>query len=297
MIRKYFEFVRFSHTVFALPFALASMMVAAKNTHGWPGWRTLILILAAMVCARTGAMSFNRIMDRRLDAANPRTATRHLPAGKIKCPSAWVLVCLSATGLVVVAYFINPICFYLSPFALAVIFYYSFTKRFTAWSHLFLGLALSLSVFGAWLAVTGRFDWPPLVLAVAVIFWVAGFDIIYAIQDIEFDRAQGLHSLPARVGVSGALWMARLWHLIMVVALVFFGLFSRLHLSYYSGLAIIFISLVVEHWLAARRSTKWLEVAFFRLNALISVVFLISVMAGICLLLPQEWFFRYGRAR
>src|SRR5258706_7674305 len=176
-MRKYFEFVRFSHTVFALPFALAAMLAA-----GWPGWRTFGLILTAMVCARTAAMGFNRIVDQRYDAQNPRTTQRHLPAGKIGLREAWTLVAGSAVGLIVVTWSINRICFWLSPVALVVIGFYSFTKRFTAFSHLFLGLSLSLAPIGAWLAVRGDFSqlWPPVVLAVAVLFWFVGLDIIFA---------------------------------------------------------------------------------------------------------------------
>ena len=155
-IRKYFEFVRFEHTVFALPFALAAMAVAARETHGWPGWRTFLLILAAMVCARTAAMGFNRIVDRKFDALNPRTAGRHLPTGQMSVIGAWWLVIGAAAGLVAVSWFINRICFYLSPVALAIVFFYSFTKRFTDFSHFFLGLALGVAPVGAWLAVRGR---------------------------------------------------------------------------------------------------------------------------------------------
>src|SRR5436309_13609795 len=168
-MRRYFEFVRFSHTVFALPFALAAMWVA-----GWPGWRTFGLIVAAMICARTAAMGFNRVVDRRYDAQNPRTTARHLPTGKITVPSAYVLTCLSATGLVAVTWFVNWICFALSPVALAVIGFYSFTKRFTDFSHFFLGLSLALAPLGAWLAVTGQFAWPPVVLAGAWVLCVVG---------------------------------------------------------------------------------------------------------------------------
>src|ERR1041385_7024280 len=171
-VRKYFEFVRFSHTVFALPFALAAMAVAAGERHGWPGRRTVLLILAAMGCARTAAMGLNRIADERFDALNPRTAGRDLPAGKIGRIEAWMLVVLCAAGLVVTSYFINRTCFVLSPVALAVVFFYSFTKRFTSFSHFFLGLSLALAPLGAWLAVRGDFSqpWPPVVLALAVVF-------------------------------------------------------------------------------------------------------------------------------
>src|SRR6185436_19874715 len=190
LIRKWGGFVKFSHTVFALPFALAAMVVAARQNRGWPGWRTFLLIVAAMVCARTCAMAFNRIVDREFDAANPRTAMRHLPTGRITLVSAWTLWAISAAGLVVTSYFLNPLCFYLSPVALVVICFYSLTKRFTDYTHVFLGIALALAPIGAWLAVQGR-DLAPLetlrmlTLALAVVLWLVGFDIIYALQDYE----------------------------------------------------------------------------------------------------------------
>ncbi len=252
-LRKYFEFVRFSHTVFALPFALASMVVAARTNYGWPGWRTFLLILAAMVCARTAAMGFNRIVDRRFDALNPRTAKRHLPAGQISLTNAWILVIVSSLGLGCAAWFINPLCGYLSPLALLIVFFYSFTKRFTDFSHVFLGLALGIAPIGAWLAVRGRFDWPPCVLALAVVFWLVGFDIIYATQDWEFDKSQGLHSLPVRLGIAPSLQVARLAHAIMAILLLAFGLISGLRVPYYLGFAVILICLVRQHVLAKRR--------------------------------------------
>ncbi len=278
--RKYFEFVRFSHTAFALPFALASMVVAAR---GWPGWRVFLLILAAMVCARTAAMGLNRIVDRQFDAANPRTEKRHLPAGKITVASASVLTCLSACGLLAVSWFINPICFFLSPVALAVVFIYSFTKRFTDWSHFFLGLALALAPIGAWLAVRGGFDWSPVVLALAVVFWLVGFDIIYATQDVEFDRQAGLHSLPARWGVAGSLKFAAAAHAVMTGVLLAFGLISRMGWPYFVGLAAIAGCLVMQHWLARKQDVVSLNVAFFRMNAIISVVFLVAVVADVAM--------------
>src|SRR3954466_82455 len=179
-VRKWGEFVKFSHTVFALPFALAAMVVAARDQNGWPGWRTFALIIAAMVCARTCAMSFNRIVDRKFDAANPRTAMRHLPAGRISLASAWTLCLLSAAGLFAASYFLNRLCFYLTPVALAVVCFYSLTKRFTDYTHVFLGIALALAPIGAWLAVKGTDmnAWEllaALVLAFAVIFWLVGF--------------------------------------------------------------------------------------------------------------------------
>jgi 4-hydroxybenzoate polyprenyltransferase len=281
MLRKYFEFVRFSHTVFALPFALAAMVAAAQSNRGWPGWRTFLLILAAMVCARTAAMGFNRISDREFDVLNPRTAKRHLPTGVIDVSSAGWLVGASAAGLVLTAYFINPICFYLSPVALAVVFFYSVTKRFTDFSHFFLGLALALAPVGAWLAVTGKFAWPPIVLALAVVFWLVGFDIIYATQDYEADKTQGLHSLPVRWGIAGALRFALAAHAVMVGLLLAFGLISGMRVPYYVGLVIIFTCLGVEHKLAQHRDPVRVNVAFFRMNALISMVLLTSVVADV----------------
>jgi 4-hydroxybenzoate polyprenyltransferase len=282
-IRKYFEFVRFSHTVFALPFALASMAVAARANRGWPGWRTFLLILAAMVCARTAAMGFNRIVDRRIDALNPRTTKRHLPSGQIALANAWVLVIVSALGLSFAAWFINPLCGWLSPLALLIVFFYSFTKRFTDFSHVFLGLALGIAPLGAWLAVRGRFDWPPCVLALAVVFWLVGFDIIYATQDWEFDKSQGLHSLPVRLGIAPSLQVARMAHAIMAVLLLAFGLISGLRVPYYTGFGIILVCLVVQHRLARKRDPISLNVAFFRMNAVISAVFLGAVVLDVVL--------------
>ncbi|HUJ10651.1 MAG TPA: UbiA-like polyprenyltransferase [Verrucomicrobiae bacterium] len=280
-VRKYFQFVRFEHTVFALPFALAAMAVAARETHGWPGARTFLLILAAMVCARTAAMGFNRIVDRKLDALNPRTAGRHLPKGHISVIGAGWLVIGAAVGLVVVTWFINWICFVLSPVALAVIFFYSFTKRFTDFSHFFLGLSLGLAPIGAWLAVRGQFDWPPVVLAVAVVFWLVGFDIIYATQDFESDRIHGLRSLPVRWGIPAALHAAQAAHGVMVLDLLGFGLISRMWVPYYFGLSIIAACLIVQHVVARKRDPVSLNLAFFRMNAIISVVFLVAVVADV----------------
>ena len=278
-LRKWGEFVRFSHTVFALPFALAAMLVAARENRGWPGGRILGLILAAMVCARTCAMAFNRIVDRRFDAANPRTAHRHLPAGQIGLASAWSLWFLSAAGLVVASFFLNPLCFYLSPVALAVVCGYSLTKRFTDYTHIFLGAALALAPVGAWLAVnggqfTGMQAIQMLVLAGAVVLWLVGFDIIYALQDYEFDRTHGLHSLVVAWGPKNALQAAFLAHIFMSGLLFLFGLLCRFGLAYLVGWAIIVACLLLEHWIAHRRSMNWIQVSFFRLNAVVSAVFL-----------------------
>ena len=297
-LKKWAGFVRISHTIFALPFALAAMLVAARDNRGWPGWRLFGLILLAMFCARTCAMAFNRIVDRRFDAANPRTANRHLPAGQITLTSAWTLCSMSGLGLIVTAWFINPICFHLSPLAVLIVCFYSLTKRFTDYTHVFLGLALALAPIGAWLAVRGGLGFEsmeapygassigrlvaeqaltglqPLTLAAGVIFWLIGFDIIYALQDYEFDRRAGLHSLVVGWGPRNALHAAFLAHLVMWGLLAIFGVLCGFKLAYYFGIVVILACLIMEHWLARRRKGNWVQNAFFRLNSLISVAFL-----------------------
>jgi 4-hydroxybenzoate polyprenyltransferase len=295
-MRKWGEFVRFGHTVFAMPFALAAMALAARDNRGWPGWRKFLLILAALVCARTCAMSFNRIADREFDRANPRTSGRHLPAGKISLAGAWALCLASGLGLVAVSYFINRICFYLSPAALAIVCFYSLTKRFTDFTHVFLGAALALAPIGAWLAVKGNFDFfpsgnglfgvensamLPTLLGIAVVFWLIGFDIIYALQDYEFDRSSGLHSLVVRWGVRNALGASFLAHMLMWLILMLFGFLARFRVAYLVGMFFILGCLCLEHWLARRRSLNWVNNAFFRLNAVISLVFLFVTLTEI----------------
>ena len=228
-------------------------------------------------------MAFNRIVDRHFDAKNPRTAGRHLPAGKITVASAYVLMCLSAAGLIVVTWFINWICFVLSPVALGIVFFYSQTKRFTDFTHFFLGLSLAVAPVGAWLAVTGHLAWPPVVLAVAVVFWLAGFDIIYATQDYEFDKAVGLHSLPVRWGIAGSLRFARWAHVVMWLVLVGFGLIAALGWPYYAGLVVIGGCLVYEHWLAGKGDPVSVNLASLRVNGVISVVFLVAVVMDVFL--------------
>ncbi len=305
LINKWLSFVRFSHTLFALPFALAAMAVAARENRGWPGWRTFGLILAAMVCARTCAMAFNRIVDRKFDALNPRTANRHLPAGQISLGSAIALCALSGAGLVIASWLLNPLCFYLSPVALVVICFYSLTKRFTDYTHVFLGIALALAPIGAWLAVKGgvgfmspvdmfsspealmawlgvaRVGIQPVVLALAVVLWLVGFDIIYALQDYEFDRRHGLHSLVVAWGPKNALAAAFLAHIIMCGLLFGFGLLCRFRFVYFVGWVVIVGCLVLEHWIARRRSLNWINLAFFRLNAVVSAVFFVVVVAEV----------------
>lgn len=282
LINKWASFVRFSHTVFALPFALAAMLVAARENRGWPGWRVFGLILVAMICARTCAMAFNRIVDRKFDALNPRTKNRHLPAGEISLASAILLCTLSGAGLMAASYFLNPLCFWFSPVALVAVCFYSLTKRFTNYTHVYLGIALALAPVGAWLAVKGadvsRLEiFQMATLAVAVVLWLVGFDIIYALQDYEFDKSHGLRSLVVAWGPQNALAAAFLAHLVMCGVLLGFGLLCKFRLAYLIGWLIIVACLLVEHWIARRRSLNWINVAFFRLNALVGVVFLVVV--------------------
>ncbi|MBI1176182.1 4-hydroxybenzoate octaprenyltransferase [bacterium] len=290
-IRKWGSFVKISHTVFALPFALASMAVAARDTRGWPGWRVFLLVLGAMFCARTCAMAFNRIVDRKFDAMNPRTSGRHLPTGEISLPSAVTLNVVSAIGFIVCAWYLNPVCFYFSPVALFFTCFYSVTKRFTDYTHVFLGIALALAPIGAWLAVKGS-DLTllplresvllPVLLAVGVVFWLVGFDLIYALQDYEFDRSNGLHSLVVAWGPKNALRAAFLSHLLMWGVLLAFGITARFRgVAYLVGMLVILVCLLMEHFIARKRSFGWINVAFFRLNAVISAVFLIVTLAEV----------------
>lgn len=231
-------------------------------------------------------MAFNRIVDRKFDALNPRTAARHLPKRQISLASAATLCVASGAGLIAASYFLNPLCFYLSPLALIVICFYSLTKRFTDYTHVFLGISLSLAPVGAWLAVKGSnvSGWEiaqMLLLAVAVILWLVGFDIIYALQDFEFDRSHGLHSLVVAWGPKNALQGAFLAHMLMCGLLLAFGLLCRFRIAYLVGWFIIVFCLVLEHWIARRRSLNWINVAFFRLNAVISTVFLLVTVTEV----------------
>ena len=270
-IARVLSFVRFSHTIFALPFALGSMLVAAD---GWPEARTVGLIVLAMVFARTAAMAFNRLADWQIDQRNPRTAGRHklVPRGV-----AIALLCASSAGFVATTWFINRLCYRLTPVALGIVFFYSLTKRFTAFSHFFLGLALAVSPVGAWLAVRGEWAFAPLVLALAVLLWVAGFDVIYATQDHEFDRAAGLRSLVVKLGVPRSLAWAQRLHWMMLVVLAAFGWSAQLGGAYYAGLALIAGALVYEHRSAARLDVEGINRAFFASNAFVGVVFVAAI--------------------
>jgi 4-hydroxybenzoate polyprenyltransferase len=241
----YGRMIRFSHSHFALPFALTAAALAARG-HGVTA-RQVLWIVVAMVAVRSAAMGFNRLADRALDASNPRTSRRELPRGILGAREVAVFVALSAAAFVLAAAMLNPLCLALSPVALAILFGYSYTKRFTSASHLVLGLALGVAPVGAWLAIRGRFDAPPVILALAVLFWVAGFDTIYACQDVDFDREQGLHSLPARLGVGRSLALARGMHVLCVLLLVLLFGAAPLHPVYLAGVLGVAGLLAWEH--------------------------------------------------
>src|SRR5215813_7393662 len=269
-IVRFLRLIRFSHTIFALPFALGSLIVAAD---GWPSLRILLLVIVCMVLARTAAMVFNRLVDWSLDQRNPRTASRHLLVPKMP---AVILLILSCAGFLLAASAINRLTMLLAPVALALIFFYSVTKRFTSATHFFLGLALAIAPIGAWIAQTGGIDVAPLVLAAGVICWVAGFDLIYATQDHDFDRREGIRSLVVKVGIVRSLRLAQLLHLVTFVALIAFGLLAKLGAAYYWSLPLIAAALVYEHR-TEKRDIAGINRAFFQSNAFVSAVFLIAV--------------------
>jgi 4-hydroxybenzoate polyprenyltransferase len=266
-IGRALQFIRFSHTIFAMPFALGAMLVAA---HGLPSWQLIGLIVLAMVFARTAAMCFNRVADWEIDQRNPRTVERHT---LISRAGAIALLVASAAAFVGTTWFINPLCFWLSPVALVLVFFYSLTKRFTSCSHFFLGLALSVAPVGAWLAVRGHFDWAPLVLALAVLLWVAGFDMIYATLDMAFDRSEGLNSWAVKWGVEGALAWAQGLHAAMLAVLAVFGVVAGLGWGFWACLVVVLGALIYEHRVAARRDVGAVNRAFFNANAVVGVAF------------------------
>lgn len=276
-VARFLQLIRFSHTIFALPFALGALLVAAR---GRPSPRTLLLVLACMVTARTAAMLFNRLADWSLDQRNPRTVARHrlLPR-----PVLLALLIAFAAAFVVSAVAINPLAALLSPVALAIVFFYSLTKRFTSASHFFLGAALAVAPAGAWIAQTGRLAWTPLVLGAGVICWVAGFDLIYATQDFEFDRREGLRSLVVRCGIAGSLRLAQWLHLAMFAALLAFGIVANLHLAYFVAMPLIAIALWHEHRSAQELDLSAINRAFFQSNAFVSAVFLAAVWIDVVL--------------
>jgi 4-hydroxybenzoate polyprenyltransferase len=268
---RFLQLIRFSHTIFALPFALGALVVAA---NGLPSARTLLLVLVCMVSARTAAMLFNRFVDWSLDQRNPRTASRHLLLSK---PAIGALLGLSSALFVAAAAAINRLTFVLSPVALAIVFFYSLTKRFTAATHFFLGLALAISPIGAWIAQRGDLDLAPIVLAIGVICWVAGFDLIYATQDFEFDRREEIRSLVVAMGIARTLRVAQLLHVLMLTMLIGFGFAANLGPIYFLAMPVVAAALVYEHRSARSLDVAGINRAFFQSNAFVSALFLVVV--------------------
>ncbi len=277
-LRIILEMIKFEHTVFALPFAIMSAFIASGDI---PEYSKLGWILVAMVGARSCAMAFNRLADAEIDSENPRTATRAIPAGLITKAAVWIFTLISAGLLVVAAWRLNPLAFALSPVALAVIMGYSYTKRFTSLSHFWLGLALSISPVGAWIAIKGQFDFTPIVLCCVVLLWTAGFDIIYACQDVNFDKKHGLHSIPARIGIRWALWLSSALHIIAVGLLFCIPLLTELGLFYYIGVGIVVCIFVYEHAIVKPNDLSRVNLAFFTLNGMISLVLMALSIADI----------------
>ena len=278
MLRHVLEAIKFEHTVFALPFAFIAMLLAAD---GWPGTFTVAWITAAMVGARTCAMAANRVIDRVIDAQNPRTAGRHLPRGLLRVADLRALAIAGALLMFVAAWMLNPLCLALAPLALVFLVGYAYTKRFTWVSHWILGFTDGIAAAGGWIAVRGRFEAPALILWFALTVWIAGFDLIYACQDVEFDRRHGLHSVPARFGVPAALALARLNHALTAAALALLGVVAGLGLLYWIGWLAVVALFVYEHSLVTPKDLSRLDVAFFNVNGYIAVLVFVAVLAGL----------------
>jgi 4-hydroxybenzoate polyprenyltransferase len=266
--------IKWEHSIFALPFALCGAMLAAR---GVPSTRHLIWIVVAMVSARSAAMSFNRLADAAIDSANPRTRTRALPAGILTQGFVRVFVISSSAVFVIAAWELNRLAFLLSPVALAVLLLYSYTKRWTRWSHVVLGFALGIAPAAAWIAVRGSLDPRILLLTAAVTFWVGGFDVLYACQDLDFDRSAGLHSIPRYCGIGKSLWIARSFHLLMLLLLISLLMVFSLGKFAAAGVIAVFILLAYEHSLVSERDLSKLNAAFFTMNGVIAVVFFVFV--------------------
>lgn len=277
-MKDYLNLVKFSHTVFALPFALVGYVLAILQPGHQFDLRVFLLVILCMVFARNSAMAFNRYLDRDIDGQNPRTANREIPTGIISARRVRVFVIMNVVAFVVTTYFINDICFYLSPVAVGIVLFYSYTKRFTFLCHLVLGLGLSIAPVGAYLAVTGTFDWIPVLYGAAVLFWVAGFDIIYAMQDVDFDLSLGLQSTPAKLGKKGAMWLAYTFHVIcsaLILLAAFAVTLNYLEAGWILWLAsgIFILLLVYQHSIVSIDDLSRVDVAFFTTNGVASVIF------------------------
>ncbi len=285
-IKDYLSLVKFSHTIFAMPFALIGFVLGLR--YNWIHhlfieniWFKFFLVIVCMVTARSTAMAFNRYLDRHFDKLNPRTAIREIPAGIIKAEKALVFIGINMALFITATYFINAICFYLSPVALFVILFYSYTKRFTYLCHLVLGIGLSLAPIGAYLAVTGSFALLPLLFSFAVVFWVSGFDIIYALQDIDFDQSQSLYSIPSYWGLEKALNIARILHVFSAIFVVIAFYLGGFHILYLLGLFVFIGMLLYQHSIVKPNDLSKVNIAFMTANGIASVVFGVIVIASI----------------
>ena len=275
--------IKFEHSVFALPFALTGALLAVRGSGlqwdelaGKFGW-----IVVAMVAARSAAMAFNRVADAEIDALNPRTRKREIPAGAVSRSFTWAFVAFWSGILLLAAYMLNPLCFKLAPLALAIVLGYSYTKRFTALSHLVLGFALGVAPAAAWIAIRGSLDWPILILTAAVTLWTAGFDIIYSCQDHEFDRKAGLHSVPVRLGIKNSLLLSRVLHVVMIGLLVWLSRVLGLGVLSWAGIVVVAVLLVYEHSLVKPNDLSRVNAAFFTVNGFVSILFFVFWAADV----------------
>lgn len=281
--RNYLSLIKFSHTVFALPFAFIGFTLAVAHFHYPFKWELLLEVLLCMVFARSAAMSFNRYLDRRFDALNPRTAKREIPAGIIRPQQALLFTIINCVLFVVTTWFINQACFWLSFVALFVVLFYSYTKRITALCHLVLGVGLSLAPIGSFLAVTGEFKLLPLLFSFLVLTWVAGFDIIYALQDEDFDRSQKLHSIPAALGIRNALMVSRVLHLVSATFIIAAGMLGHFNWLYWIGAAVYISMLAYQHTLVKPGDLSKVNIAFMTTNGIASVVFAVFTITSLLL--------------
>mgnify|MGYP001482466328 FL=1 len=283
MVKNYLSLIKFSHTIFALPFAVVGFFVAVSSTNAELNWTTFGLVMLCMIFARNAAMAFNRYLDRDIDKDNERTAIREIPAGIVNVKSALIFVITNCVLFVIATFFINTICFYLSPIALGVVLGYSYTKRFTALCHIVLGIGLSLAPIGAFLAVAGEFTLLPLLFSFAVLFWVSGFDIMYALQDEEFDKSHNLHSIPVWLGTKGALNLSNIFHMLTAMSILFAGYYGAFNWVYWIGATIFCGLLIYQHSLVKPNDLNKINLAFFTTNGVASVIFAIFVLADIYL--------------
>ena len=279
MLRKYLSLVKFAHTVFALPFACIGFVLGVKAVDTFH-WHSLLFMLLCMVCARNTAMGFNRYADRRYDARNPRTAERELPKGILSPNSVLIFTMVNAGLFMVSAWCLNPLCFYLSPLALLVVLGYSLTKRFTWWSHFILGLGLSIAPIGAYIAVTGAFAAAPLYFSTLVLFWTAGFDILYALPDEDFDKQEQLHSIPQTFGRRAAMYVSAMLHLITACIVILIGVWLNMAWLYWTGASLFIIMLLYQHLIIKPNDLSRLNAAFFITNGIASVVFAVFTIAA-----------------